>query len=421
MLSIDLKQEPEDSFSLDGSFTYSPAGVSFSSASSHGPFTPTSGRSTPASQGSSVHFDQSFTSDDLSPFDLTPHSSHGSVDSYFQMAKSCPGMDMDVDILTPNMMPATPTRFDSMLDHAVASQNCFDTIQMTPQQPLDNWSALADSLVSPPFMFPTPEQQNAMPTHSLVVPMVDNSDRWSTTGEVDDYTIDFFPVNPVVPSNSHNRPGNPRRTSGNLLSPPPSFNFNSNPAIAPVSRRLFVADAQQKTNTLQKHLNQQRNPYAVGFPPLRSQAIPRSSKPSSSAASKQRRQVLKHANISVTARPRFHCEHPGCEGKSYMRMEHLKRHFLTKHDPNAVVHTCEICHKPFVARKDNLMSHMDLHKPRPEGSGRTETDPRATQLIEAARATIRPRKNKGVAGKKRAVASESAAVEAARLSLAAGL
>ncbi|KAH8743494.1 hypothetical protein F5883DRAFT_41547 [Diaporthe sp. PMI_573] len=63
-----------------------------------------------------------------------------------------------------------------------------------------------------------------------------------------------------------------------------------------------------------------------------------------------------------TAANAYRCEYPECNGKSYLRREHLKRHYNEAHSQNPEIWRCQFCETPKIfGRLDNFRSHLRRH------------------------------------------------------------
>ncbi|TPX08871.1 uncharacterized protein E0L32_009689 [Thyridium curvatum] len=340
-MAMDLKLEIDDRFSLGApqSFSCPSTSSSFSSASSsYDPFTPTSGRSSPTRRPS-VDFESSFYSDPAG-FDMTPPSS--AVSSYFPIHHHMKN-DMEPDFL-PNGMPVTPSRYGSnMLDATLASHSWHGPL--TPTHSMDMYS-FAESMGSSPFMVPTP-------AHSIY-----------NGNSCDVPTLWSMGMDSPVTFENHPSPLKSMRDDGS------PFAFNR------PRRRLFMEDAQQKSNVLQRVQQAAHMPLRSSGKRDRTGAVVSSG----------------HNGVSVQriAAGAFKCDVPGCSSKPFKRMEHLKRHIDTTHK-NKKNFPCKYCSHKF-NRQDNWRQHLKLHTEKRGRNSRTTYHPDALQDLEDEQKRIKQRR-----------------------------
>ncbi|KAK3344347.1 hypothetical protein B0T25DRAFT_573295 [Lasiosphaeria hispida] len=184
---------------------------SFSSASSSGPYTPTSGRSTPRN-ADSVDFSSSFASSvDPFSFDLTPPSS-ASISTFFPVEwKTGDACDF-----FQTGLPITPSR--SHMELSGLPYNNYDN-QYTPAQPFDLYP-FANGLGPSPLP-PTPVQ---------VVQVKQEWDQWSNWDHVQESPISFEELG-----------GFEKHGMTDL--------------VGAVGRRLFTDTVKEKTTALQRVQN----------------------------------------------------------------------------------------------------------------------------------------------------------------------
>lgn len=341
-MAMELKVEVDDRFSLSAppTFTCPSTTSSFSSASSsYDPFTPTSGRSSP-NRRSSVDFDSFYS--DPAGFDMTPPSS--AVSSYFPMHQSMKG-DMEPDYL-PNGMPVTPSRYNNnLMDPSMHSWHG----PLTPTHSMDMYT-FAESMGSSPFMVPTP-------AHSL----------YNGNG-CDVPTLWSMGMDSPVTFENH---PSPLKSMAALRDDGSPYAFNNRSR-----RRLFMEEAQQKSNVLQRMQQAAHMPLRSSGKRDRTGAIVPSG---DNGVSVQR--------IAAGA---FKCDVPGCSSKPFKRMEHLKRHVDTTHK-NKKNFPCKYCSHKF-NRQDNWRQHLKLHTEKRGRNSRTNYHPDALQDFEEEKKRIKQRR-----------------------------
>ncbi|KAL1870413.1 hypothetical protein VTK73DRAFT_2651 [Phialemonium thermophilum] len=360
-LNMDLKLDTDDTYSLGSrSMTCPSLNTSFSDASSaYHPFTPTSGCSTPIRRSSSTHFDGSFSSYSDTPFDLTPPSSAVSTQFPYDFK---PGTPQDMLF---HALPSTPSKYSVMMDAGLDSHGLNG--QLTPPQAIDflPFSSFHNPFVSPGH-------------HSLDgSDEVENQRLWSQmTGEAPiDFDDDIGPTDmsglyhssAVLCSNQGN--------SGFLASP-------YRPQSMASRRQLHISEAQQKGAALQ---NLQKE-----SPRLRTRASTRPRRVAKQAARSSA--IPMCGPVKNIPLRQYYCDQ-GCTGKAYSRQEHLKRHFLTAHNPEKPVIACKFCPKDKVKifdRADNYRQHLELHA-KPGRKGRVEYHPSASKELAILKAQIKRR------------------------------
>ncbi|KAK0626948.1 hypothetical protein B0T14DRAFT_562814 [Immersiella caudata] len=312
---------------------YPPSSASsFSSDSSFGPYTPTSGRSTPPGPDG-MNLDMCFTSSvDSFSFDLKPPSSV--MSAYFQID----GKTEDPCGFYQPRHLATPTR--NQLEMASLSfRNDVDC--RTPSQPLD-FGPLSNGMAS-----------SSLPLTPLRgVQGTERWEAWSMWPESSDSpTFDRWPYTTLQQPS----PAKPKRedTPGELIP-------NSIPPFNLSGRRRLFDTAQERAAALQ---NAQQD-----FP-LRERT--RTARRGANTV------IVNGMPVKTISCEKQMCTWPSCK-KKFQKREHLVRHQDCAH--RGVEFKCEFCNRKF-NRTDNRRSHYSLHA-NPDKKGRVKYHPGAAKLLE---------------------------------------
>ncbi|KAH8778878.1 hypothetical protein F5883DRAFT_639360 [Diaporthe sp. PMI_573] len=283
---------------------------SFSSASSlYDALTPPPRNSTPQHP---MDFDIAFGNDSLMFDDFTPSPPSTS---------GCFPLDMKPTV-APNMLchglPMTPSRSNSS---AAAFQN---NVDFTPTQSMDAYNFMD------PLMIPTPS-----PLFSNHIQNCDMTAIWQH--HADGSPITFERTSSPAMAMTTPTPGPLGSSHGNIR------------------RRIVMDGPQQKSALLQQSLpktnsGKGRTPKAKQvagkLPPLQ-----------------------EGFKVSKAPANRHRCEYPECNGKSYSRQEHLKRHYNEAHSDNPETWRCEFCETPKTfGRCDNFRDHLKRHIEKSAGS-----------------------------------------------------
>ena len=115
-----------------------------------------------------------------------------------------------------------------------------------------------------------------------------------------------------------------------------------------------------------------------------------------------------------TAANAYRCEYPGCNGKSYLRREHLKRHYNESvplisrgvadiqklmrnpraHSQNPEIWRCQFCETPKIfGRLDNFRSHLRRHV-KTSGLSRIRHNVGAAILLEEMKSKMKGRRKR---------------------------
>ncbi|KAK3371594.1 hypothetical protein B0T24DRAFT_326901 [Lasiosphaeria ovina] len=340
MCDLGLGFDDGDGFNFGNSqtVTYLPSrNKSSSYASSLGPYTPTSGRSTPPGPGS-MDFAHSFG--DSYSFEPTPPSS--AVSTYFPMGLKTEDAS---NFFTPSL-PVTPSR--NQLDFSGLPYHDF-ACQLPSSQAPSLYSFPND--IGPSPFVPTPTQ-----TGQVGETWEESWTAWAQS----DSPITFKPQ-PSPEDSAHQSMAAAIQNQEEGMTPP----FTSGVA----RRRLFIGDARQKSTALQ-----------------RVQGVRTRPKPAKVIDS-----FVSEEGFAVQKIPsgRFRCDHPQCSSKQYKRMEHLKRHMKSKHGKEE--YRCEFCLKTF-NRNDNRRQHQHLHTLKDRRAPRVKWADGAEQALEEELKQIRTRR-----------------------------
>ncbi|KAI1506710.1 hypothetical protein F5X99DRAFT_365267 [Biscogniauxia marginata] len=370
-LHMDLPVGFDEDFAFGGQpITCSSSSGSFSSASTrsslHGPFTPTSGRSTPGVQPVCMDHDTVPYSASRG-FELTPPAS--TFGSYFPSdVKSELNHYGSYDTL-----PETPTRkasihtttmdfeYPPMMSTHLASQNHF--IEHTNPQALSHYQYMAH-MGSSPMAFHTP------PAYTVEH---DGTSMW-------DFSTSPAPFYVGRESPASLSPVKPLALRGERNSLTPSCTGNHE------KRYISVGPVQQKSSAL--HQAQ----YGIR-----------------GEVKQEKGQKNRFSrNIQVIAKGTYRCDHPECiaMGRNpFKRQEHLKRHKSTCHNPNPEESNteCPFCKRCF-NRKDNWRQHLKLHTKPNRAISRTDYHPEAKALYDA---EMKKTKQRSQSRKKSVIKDES--------------
>ncbi|RYC60974.1 hypothetical protein CHU98_g5226 [Xylaria longipes] len=296
------------------------------------PYTPASGRSTPAYY--SMPMERSHTDDGTSNmyFGLTPPES--AFGGYFSEAKT---------ESTPYMFanfPESPSRRSSYENGAIGFQQQQISVESTEPIPLAQYPPL-NQTIPPPMELPP------MPSY------FDNGTYEPTpwTWPVDGPIQLFGPSEPLI---------NGALAQDNqipLVPTPPTHQ----------PRHLCVNEVKQKSTALQKvqqhRVKKRKGPQTV---------------------------FAYGGNWSTIEQGRFACHWPSCSGKrGFKRQEHLKRHENTVHLLQKGC-KCPFCSASAFNRDDNFRTHIMLHC-KMGGTGRTRYDARAPAFLAMLIANVKPR------------------------------
>ncbi|KAK3683889.1 hypothetical protein B0T22DRAFT_520289 [Podospora appendiculata] len=346
-LSLD-EFERSDAFSFGGqSFECPPPSTQSSSSTSptYGPFTPSSGQSTPP-RSNSMDFSSSFASSaDSFAYDLTPPSS--AMSAYFPMDLR---MGNCADFLQTGI-PITPLRNQAEFS-GLPYSSCGD--QLAASQAIEFYS-YTNALGPSPFVF-TP-MQSAQPG--------DSWETWSTWPQAEDSPVSF-------------EFGKPCSSIPSTLRSSTTVKQETTPFLSGLSdisrRRLFTEEAKQKTAALQKV---QRDPNRARI------------------KAKKRQGLYTETGIPLKTVPArgFMCDYPGCTtGKKYQRKEHMKRHQKAHHGTQSENQfKCEFCDKVF-NRTDNRTQHMRLHANSNRKAPRVQVVEGAKEVLEEQMKTVKTRR-----------------------------
>ncbi|KAI1084564.1 hypothetical protein F5B20DRAFT_211046 [Whalleya microplaca] len=305
------------------------------------PFTPTSGRSTPGLRFISMEHD-SVSYPPPGGFDLTPPTS--AFGGYFpsDVKSESPHYvdngDMSPSLSRKSSVQATTMGFEyaHMLPASMVSQH--NSLESANPRALGHYS-FADQITSPPFPISTPG-------YTLEGASCEMSSMWAWPG---DGSESFF-ARDNSPSSSPARHIHSRENGG--LNP---AYFSSHG-----KRRFNMEEVQQKTSALHQiqhdhrlHMKRQRMAHNRGLP----------------------------GGIQRIPPGTHRCLVPGCPKKPFKRQEHLKRHMLTCHTPDAVLTCCPFCDRPF-NRKDNYRQHLRLHTLKNRSIRRTQYFSEAQALYD---------------------------------------
>ncbi|KAK1832768.1 hypothetical protein QBC39DRAFT_67520 [Podospora conica] len=308
---------------------------SSSDSSSFGPFTPTSGRSTPPNYDSSLQFATSFGSTgDSFAYDLTPPSS--AVSSYFQAGVKYE----DPCTLYQPTLPVTPSRSQQEFGNHLLS----NFGQQTPPQATSYY----------PFGLElAPSPLPATPVHGSQFSQ--SWDPWSSTWAQADSPITFGKKEEDSPHSSFATPTHH-------------------------GRRLFDDPAKEKTTALRKaQLRGSLTSTGAGIRKRTKPAMP------------SRTKALAHGlDVPIVKGNEFKCDWVGCD-KAYQKKEHMVRHRNGAH--LGVKVSCEFCGRLF-DRTDNLGSHLFLHTQQ-RASGKVAFVPEAAAKMAAQPPRTRARKSTG--------------------------
>ncbi|KAK4451802.1 hypothetical protein QBC34DRAFT_43550 [Podospora aff. communis PSN243] len=334
-----------EGFGLDSHVMgYPPSSAnSFSSDSSFGPYTPTSGRSTPPGSDG-MHFDMSFTSSvDPFSFDLTPPSS--AMSAYFQ-----------IDLKTEDpcgfyqpRLPAIPTR--NQLEMAQlpfrTNSNC-----QTPSQPLGFYplSNGIESSILPLTPLRTVQGAESCTTWSM----------WQESSESPKFDKWSYTTLQQPSTAKRKRVGTPVEFR------PDSLDYGLG------SRRRHFDTAKERAAAL--HHAQQESP-------LRERTRPVKKEPNMV--------MIDGMQVEKISSDRQVCDWPDC-AKKFRKKEHLVRHKDCAH--RGVYYQCEFCDRKF-NRTDNRRSHLKLHA-NPQKKGRVKYVPEAAKLLEEEERLYKSGKNR---------------------------
>ncbi|KAK3944504.1 hypothetical protein QBC46DRAFT_165754 [Diplogelasinospora grovesii] len=329
MMDMKLEFRDDDRFSYSNPPVGYPASNNCSSYAStpYGPFTPTSGRS--VSPRVKLDFESSFGSVDSysSSFDLTPPSS--AVSTYFPM----------------DLKSQEPHSFLQQVMHTSPSHNSLEHGLPYNNHSRSHQPAAAHAHPADIYTFTHGHGPSYHPPQSVhTLPASQPWDNWSIWA-ADNSPISFEKKNHPSPPSAHPTLQSmtmmtPSRHGGDITPPP----YHSTGGSSAARRRLFLDEVRHKSTALQ-HKVQQNN-----FSPP--------SKPT---------RACKTEKVLIAGRPiavpkilsgAFKCDFPGCTSKPFKRMEHLKRHKDTSHNPKA--YKCNWCDKTF-NRLDNRRQHLRLH------------------------------------------------------------
>ncbi|KAK3947099.1 hypothetical protein QBC32DRAFT_271415 [Pseudoneurospora amorphoporcata] len=336
------------------SSSFSGIGSSYSFAS-NGPFTPSSGSSTPA-RHNSMDFGPSFVPQVDNVFTPPP----SSVSAYFPLnMKAGDGSDF-----LATGMPLTPSR-NQLNNGQQMYYNDVGTHLTSPQQ-MDYYTFHNGLAPSP--LAPSPAVQALQPGNTY--------DAWSVWEQAESPIFAKF----LSPSSNSCRSASRVKQEGEMS--PMSAGGHSYPSPAG-KRQLYVEEARQKTTALQ----------------MVQRDAPLAPRPSMNMGGevKHEQDAYGPGSILIDPIPRVSagtniCDYPGC-GKTYRRSEHLKRHKTNAHSEVPVWYPCSFCDKKF-NRPDNRRQHLGLHaKPRPTKMKGVKYAPKAKAALEEELKNI-PRRNK---------------------------
>lgn len=360
-LHLDMDHHHHDAGFLDyppSAFTGIRSSYSFAS---NGPFTPSSGSSTPARHNSMDFGPSSFAP----PVDnvFTPPPS--SVSAYFPLnMKAGDGSDL----FAPGI-PLTPSRTQVNNNvHPMQYYNDVATHFTSPQQ-MDYYTFHNGLAPSP--LAPSPAVQAIQPGNTY--------DAWSVWEQAESPIFSKF----LSPSSSSCRSVSRVKQEGDMS--PMSAGGHSYPSPTE-KRQLYVEEARQKTTALQ--MVQSDAPLA----PRPSMHMNGEGKPEHESHSSYGPGSILIDPIQRVSAGTNICDYPGC-GKTYRRSEHLKRHKTNAHSEVPVWYPCSFCDKKF-NRPDNRRQHLGLHaKPRPTKMKGVKYAPKAKAALEEELKNI-PRRNK---------------------------
>ncbi|KAA8629915.1 hypothetical protein SMACR_07791 [Sordaria macrospora] len=342
-----------------GFLDYPPSSFSGASSSysfaSNGPFTPSSGSSTPA-RHNSMDFGSSFAP----PVDnvFTPPPS--SVSAYFPLnMKAGDGSDF-----LATGMPLTPSR-NQLNNVQPMYYNDVGTHLTSPQQ-MDYYTFHNGLALSP--LAPSPAAQAIQPGNTY--------DAWSVWEQAESPIFAKF----LSPSSNSCRSASRVKQEEEMS--PMSAGEHSYPSPAG-KRQLYVKEARQKTTALQ----------------MVQRDAPLAPRPSMHMGGEVKHEQGAYGPGSILIDPIQRvsagtnvCDYPGC-GKTYRRSEHLKRHKKNAHSEVPIWYPCSFCDKKF-NRPDNRRQHLGLHaKPRPTKMKGVKYAPKAKAALEEELKHI-PRRNK---------------------------
>ncbi|KAI0008969.1 hypothetical protein F4779DRAFT_618091 [Xylariaceae sp. FL0662B] len=332
-------------FGTQSSVSCASSAGSFSTASNASslpdPFTPTSGRSTPGLRFTSMEND-SVSYPPPGGFDLTPPTS--AFGGYFppdvktESPRYVDHNDISPSLSRKSSMQATTMNFDyaPMLPATIVSQN--HSLESANPQALGHYS-FADQITSPPYPISTPG-------YTLDDTSCEMSSMWAWPG---DGSESFFARGNSPSSSPAEHLHSQRR--GDLA---PSYLASHG------KRRFNMEELQQKTTALHQiqhdhrvQVKRQRMGHNRGLP----------------------------GGIQRIPPGTHKCLVPGCPKPPFKRQEHLKRHILTCHTPDAVRTTCPFCGRRF-NRRDNYRQHLSLHTIKTRSIRRTDYFPEAQALYD---------------------------------------
>ncbi|KAK0651498.1 hypothetical protein B0T16DRAFT_80701 [Cercophora newfieldiana] len=314
-----------DGFGFDAHVMgYPPSSASsFSSDSSFGPFTPTSGRSTPpGSDGLDIN--TSFSSAGPFSFDLTPPSS--AMSAYFHLDMKSITPEDPCALFQPRLL-ATPSR-NHFSTSGLPYSNDFNS--QTPSQPMD-LCTFTDGLGPSPLPL-TPMRP------------VQGGESW------DPWPMWVEPESPLFDSRHQTPLQQPVSVKHERESPASCLADNA-------SRRRFFNTVKDRATAL--HQVQQESP---------SRSRQRPSKKDPNIV------VVDGLQVKTIRSEKHFCKWAGCT-KRFQKKEHLVRHIDSAH--KGVLFKCEWCDKLF-NRTDNRRSHEELH-------GQQRKQSRVKYVPEAAR------------------------------------
>ena len=275
---MELKLELNDDFVLDGTPFSGPGEVSFSSTSSFtsaspttGPFTPISGRSTPPLGNVSTDFGLAYFPSDGLEYCVTPPLS-GEQPTYFPVDSK---LGLEMDFSAAPGFPSTSSGFAGMAGLSLAEAG---VLCSTPPQHALYFNSMTEGTETP--LFTTPMSSFSPGGHHGV------------DGQLDAWPAGAYAVSPIAMFETAQ------------ASTPPRMNN--------AVRRLFVDNARKTSARLQRQVLSNGPPRSY---PKRIRA--------GTAA------LPVSVPVTKAESPMHPCTFPGCDGKRFKRLEHLKRHAKT--------------------------------------------------------------------------------------------